>query len=60
MISTLQTSNFKILAQIQSKGVNSKKRTKALLIQKYKPTLDDIQMASVGTVKVILNHITRL
>ena len=59
MISNLQTSNFKILAQIQSKGVNSKKRTKALLIQKYKPTLD-VQMASVGTVKVILNHITRL
>ena len=42
----VQRFNFKILTQIQSKDMNTKKIAEALLIQKYKPTLNT-QRASV-------------
>ena len=37
---TEQLSNFKILTQIQSKDINTRKIAEALLIQRYKPTLN--------------------
>ena len=42
----VQLSNFKILMQIQSKDMNTRKLAEALLIQKCKPTLNT-QGASV-------------
>ena len=44
--SLVQWSNFKILTQIQSKDIKTRKIAEALLIQKYKPTLNT-QGASV-------------
>ena len=38
--SLLQSSNFKIIKQIQSKDINTRKIAEALLTQKHKPTLN--------------------
>ena len=44
--SLVQLSNFKILTKVQSKDINTRKIAEALLIQKYKLTLNT-QGASV-------------